>query len=388
MSTLNILPQSSFEDEDAIVPYYKQHYFYRRPNNILHEREIISPQELIRKFPLSLSSHNFVSQSRKTIVDILNGRDPRLLVIVGPCSIHNLDAAREYGEKLKLLSDKVSESFFIVMRNYFEKPRTTVGWQGLINDPYMDNSFCIEDGLILARKLLSELSSIGLPTAIEALDTLIPKYLQDLVSWTAVGARTTESQPHRKFASSLDCAVGFKNSTDGSVDAAVNSIIASKVGGHFLNINENGNLVVTTSQGNPHAHIILRGGANGPNYSAEHIINVEATLYKKMLPDCIVVDCSHDNSAKNPSNQLVVVNDVKQQILSGNKSIKGIMLESNLQWGNQCIGDDLSAILPGLSVTDACIDWQTTEDLLLKLKDSLQFSLLNRFRLQNSKHSD
>jgi 3-deoxy-7-phosphoheptulonate synthase len=304
--------------------------------------------------------------------DILDGRDPRLFAVVGPCSIHDIDAAREYATRLKQLADEVSDTIVILMRVYFEKPRTTVGWKGLINDPDMDDSFHVEKGIYMARELLLQLTNMGLPTATEALDPIMPQYLGDLITWTAIGARTTESQTHREMASGLSTPVGFKNGTDGSLDVAINALKSSMQSHHFMGINQEGRTAVFQTRGNAYGHTVLRGGGGRPNYDSVSIALCEQALEKAGLEPRVVVDCSHANSNKDHNLQTLVARDCVEQIINGNRSIIGLMLESNLNAGNQKIGDDLSKLEYGVSVTDACINWTSTEDALRQAHEFLQ----------------
>jgi 3-deoxy-7-phosphoheptulonate synthase len=293
-----------------------------------------------------------------------------MLVVVGPCSIHDTDAAREYAGRLKTLADDISEQVFIVMRAYFEKPRSTVGWKGLINDPHLDDSFKVAEGLHIGRQLLLELSQMGLPLATEALDPITPQYMQDLISWSAIGARTTESQTHREMASGLSCPVGFKNGTDGTLGVAVNALESVANPHRFLGINPAGQVSVIQTKGNAHAHVVLRGGSSGPNYEPEHIQACEAALAKLGLTQSIMVDCSHANSNKDHKQQSVVVDSVLEQISQGNESITGLMIESHLSEGNQNI-NNADGLRYGVSITDACIDWDETDALLRNLATQL-----------------
>ncbi|HAY55151.1 MAG TPA: 3-deoxy-7-phosphoheptulonate synthase, partial [Gammaproteobacteria bacterium] len=305
-------------------------------------------------------------------------KDDRLFAVVGPCSIHDTELALEYGKRLKALADAVSEQIFIIMRVYFEKPRTTVGWKGLINDPHLNGSFEIEDGLRKARKLLIDLSEIGLPLATEALDPISPQYLQDTITWTAIGARTTESQTHREMSSGLSSPVGFKNGTDGSLDVAVNAM-KSVVSGHaFLGINPQGQVAITKTKGNQYGHVVLRGGGGKPNYDSVSIALCEQALEKAKLPTNIVVDCSHANSNKDHNVQPLVLDDIAHQIKDGNRSICGVMIESNINEGNQSIPNDLSQLKYGVSVTDACISWESTVKSLNKMASTLTGHLTGR----------
>lgn len=340
--------------------------------NIVSETEIVHPDKIKAEYPLTASTVETVMEGQRTIKNILDGSDPRMFVVVGPCSIHDVKAAREYAEKLKILADEVKDTLYLVMRVYFEKPRTSVGWQGLIADPYLDDSYNIEEGIRVARKLLIDIADLGIPTAGEALDLVTPQYIQDLFSWTAIGARTTESQTHRKMASGFSSAVGFKNGTNGDYDVAINAILAASHENNFVSINPEGNVAIVRTTGNAHTHIVLRGGHSGPNYDAKHIAACEKQLKHACLPQNIMIDCSHANSHKVPSNQLIVMDDVAEQIKEGNQSIKGIMIESNLNAGNQCIPKNLDELQYGVSVTDACIDWEATENALRDLSEKLK----------------
>ncbi len=332
--------------------------------NVLAERILISPAQLKRHMPNTPEDDEAVWQARQTIANILSGKDHRMLVVAGPCSIHDVDAAMEYAHRLHKLHQELSDSLYIVMRIYFEKPRTTVGWKGLINDPKMDDSFQIEEGLHKARKLLIQLADMGLPAATEALDPISPQYLSDLFAWSAIGARTTESQTHREMASGLSTPVGFKNGTDGNLAVAINALESVSRPHSFLGIDQAGQVTVIQTKGNAAAHIILRGGGGQPNYDSVNIALCEQELREAGLPENIMVDCSHGNSNKNFHLQPLVVENVIGQIVGGNKSIMGIMLESNLKEGNQKIPSDLSKLEYGVSVTDACIGWDDTEKLL------------------------
>ena len=346
--------------------------------NIDDYQVVITPTELKKELPLPESVRDLVANSRQTVKDILDGKDDRLFAVVGPCSIHDTELALEYGKRLKALADEVSEQVFIIMRVYFEKPRTTVGWKGLINDPHLNGSFEIEDGLRKARKLLIDLSEIGLPLATEALDPISPQYLQDTITWTAIGARTTESQTHREMSSGLSSPVGFKNGTDGSLDVAVNAM-KSVVSGHaFLGINPQGQVAITKTKGNQYGHVVLRGGGGKPNYDSVSIALCEQALEKAKLPTNIVVDCSHANSNKDHNVQPLVLDDIAHQIKDGNRSICGVMIESNINEGNQSIPDDLSQLKYGVSVTDACISWESTVKSLNKVASTLTGHLTGR----------
>lgn len=338
--------------------------------NVEQQEVLITPEELKSKLPVSESVRLAINGYRETVRNIVDRRESRLLVVVGPCSIHDIAAAKEYAQRLKTLSDEIADQVFIVMRAYFEKPRSTVGWKGLINDPYLDDSFKVAQGLHIGRQLLLDLSEMGLPLATEALDPITPQYLQDLISWSAIGARTTESQTHREMASGLSCPVGFKNGTDGSLGVAINALQSVANPHRFLGISPEGQVSVVHTKGNAHAHIVLRGGSNGPNYSAEHIANCEAALAKLDLTQSIMIDCSHANSNKDHRQQRNVVDAVRAQLDEGNQSITGLMIESHLNAGNQSI-NNAGGLDYGVSITDACIDWQETEELLRDLAGSL-----------------
>ena len=331
--------------------------------NIDNQEILITPEELKRQLPATEEVKRGISQNREIVRSIIDGTDKRLLLVVGPCSIHNPREAIDYARRLKTLSESVNDKLFIVMRAYFEKPRSTVGWKGLINDPHLDDSFKIAEGLAMARKLLLEISKLGLPLANEALDPITPQYLQELFSWTAIGARTSESQTHREMASGLSCPVGFKNGTDGSLDVALNALQSVKSPHRFLGISPDGKVSIVTTKGNAHAHVVLRGGTNGPNYYPENIAVCEEELESIGATQAIMVDCSHANSNKDHTKQGSVLEAVAEQISVGNKSIRGVMLESNLKPGNQKV-DSSQELQYGVSITDACIGWEETERLL------------------------
>ncbi len=346
--------------------------------NIASNNALITPQSLTAELPLTGLALDSVQLARNTIFSILDRKDPRLIVVVGPCSIHDTEAALDYARRLKKLADAVKGTLVIVMRVYFEKPRTSVGWKGLINDPYLDDSFKIEDGLRKGRKLLLDIAAMGLPTSTEALDPISPQYLQDVIAWSAIGARTTESQTHREMSSGLSSAVGFKNGTDGGLMVAVNAMQSVSSPHRFLGINSEGQVSIVTTKGNPYAHVVLRGGSKGPNYDTVHVALCEKALEEGGVNKNIMIDCSHANSSKDPDVQPLVLKDISHQILEGNKSIIGVMLESNINHGNQSIPKDLSKLKYGVSVTDACMDWETTEQTLLDMAESLRDVLPNR----------
>lgn len=340
--------------------------------NVAGSAPVPTPAEIQAALPASEKSLKVVLDGREVVRNILDDKDGRLFVVIGPCSIHDPIAAMEYAERLKTLADKVKDTLVLIMRVYFEKPRTTVGWKGLINDPRMDDSFRVEEGLKLARKILLDITSLGLPTATEALDPITPQYLSDLISWSAIGARTTESQTHREMASGLSTPVGFKNGTDGNIQVAINAMQSSLKPHHFLGIDANGKIAVFQTRGNAYSHVVLRGADSGPNYDAENIARCEAVLEKNKLRKKIMVDCSHGNSNKDHRKQSVVFDHCIDQVIAGNRSICGMMVESNLFEGNQKIPADLSQLKYGVSVTDQCIDWGTTEPLILKAHEKLK----------------
>ncbi|GAA4085926.1 MULTISPECIES: 3-deoxy-7-phosphoheptulonate synthase [Zhongshania] len=348
--------------------------------NVTAQEVLITPARLKAALPMSDLAKEVVNQGRDTVRDILDGKDHRMFVVVGPCSIHDVDAAMDYAKRLKALADEVSDTLVIIMRVYFEKPRTTVGWKGLINDPYLNDTFKIEEGLHIGRKLLLDISELGLPTSTEALDPISPQYLQDCIAWSAIGARTTESQTHREMASGLSSAVGFKNGTDGGLTVAVNAIGSAVKPHRFLGINGEGQVAVIHTTGNAYTHIVLRGGSQGPNYDSVHIKLCEAELTKAGIPLNIMVDCSHANSSKQPQLQPLVIENVANQVIEGNTSIVGLMVESNINAGNQSIPEDLSKLAYGVSVTDGCIGWDETETALRTMRERLKDVLPKRAR--------
>ncbi|WOJ95865.1 3-deoxy-7-phosphoheptulonate synthase [Congregibacter brevis] len=346
--------------------------------NVASQDILPTPAELKQRVPLTEALSRDIAASRKTVFDILDRKDPRLLVVVGPCSIHDTKAAMEYAGRLRALAEELNDSLFIVMRAYFEKPRTTVGWKGLINDPYLDDSFRIEEGLTIARQFLTDIVELGLPVSTEALDPISPQYLQDLISWSAIGARTTESQTHREMASGLSSAVGFKNGTDGGLTVAVNALGAASQSHRFLGINSQGQVSVFTTRGNPYGHVVLRGGSAGPNYDSVNVKLCEQALEKGNMPQNIMVDCSHANSNKQPSLQPLVADNVADQIVAGNRSVIGLMIESHLHEGNQGMAANLEDLQYGVSITDGCISWEDTEECLRSLHDKLKDVLPQR----------
>jgi|TARA_Y100000310_G_scaffold332272_2_gene407546 3-deoxy-7-phosphoheptulonate synthase len=351
--------------------------------NVLSQDTLITPEQLKLNLPLEGSALETVREARITIKKILQREDHRLFVVVGPCSIHDLDAALDYARRLKKLSDRVSDTLYLVMRVYFEKPRTTVGWKGLINDPFMDDSFNIEVGLQRGRKLLLDLLELGIPTSTEALDPVSPQYLQDVIGWSAIGARTTESQTHREMASGLSSVVGFKNGTDGGLEVAINALQSVTAPHRFLGINHQGEVAVIHTRGNRYAHIVLRGGGGRTNFSAQDVTDCEGRLINAGITPNIMIDCSHANSNKDHSRQPAVMDDAANQIVEGNRSIIGFMVESNINEGNQAIPDNRDDLKYGVSVTDACVSFETTEKMLLDLREKVRSKLAGRASLES-----
>ena len=331
-------------------------------------RELITPKKIISELPMSTQAVETVVETRQEIINILNRKDKRLLLIVGPCSIHDVTAAHEYAERLLAVKKDVSKNVLIIMRVYFEKPRTVIGWKGLINDPDLDNSFNINKGIKIARKLLIDLAEMGVPSGHEYLDLISPQYVSDLVCWGAIGARTTESQSHRELASGLSCPVGFKNGTDGGIQIAIDAIKAASKEHNFLSVTKEGKSAIFSTTGNKDCHIILRGGKN-TNYGAQDVEAVSKALDKNSLDPQIMIDASHANSQKDFQKQRLVAEDIAEQILNGNKNIFGIMLESNLLEGKQDISNKNNLVY-GKSITDACIGWDETEELIRLLSDA------------------
>ncbi|WP_374514349.1 3-deoxy-7-phosphoheptulonate synthase [Niveibacterium sp.] len=332
--------------------------------NVLGLDPMPSPAEIKAHVPLTEAAAATVVQGRTVLGRILDRQDPRLIVVVGPCSIHDPIAGLDYAKRLKALADELSDTLYIVMRVYFEKPRTTTGWKGFINDPHLDDSFRIVEGMERGRRFLRDVAEIGLPAATEALDPIAPQYYGDLVSWTAIGARTSESQTHREMASGLSTPVGFKNGTDGSLDAAINGILSAAAAHSFLGMNDRGEASIIRTGGNKYGHVVLRGGGGRPNYDSVSVKLAEQALAKSRLRQNLMVDCSHANSWKKPEYQPLVLRDVVHQIREGNSSIIGVMIESFIEAGNQPIPKDLSELRYGCSVTDACVSWETTEEML------------------------
>jgi 3-deoxy-7-phosphoheptulonate synthase len=346
--------------------------------NVVAQEILITPDQLKLEVPMSDTTNAQLATSRQVIRDILDRKDPRMFLVLGPCSIHDVDAAMEYARRLQALAAEVADTLYLVMRVYFEKPRTTVGWKGLINDPYLNDSFKIQEGLHIGRKLLLDILDLGLPTSTEALDPISPQYLSDCISWSAIGARTTESQTHREMASGLSSAVGFKNGTDGGLSVAINALQSVSSPHRFLGINTQGQVAIIKTRGNAYGHIVLRGGTKGPNYDSVHIKLSEAALAEAGVAANIMVDCSHANSNKAPELQPLVMENIIDQVLAGNRSIIGMMIESNLKAGKQSIPEDLSQLKYGVSVTDGCIDWETTEAAIREMRNKLKEVLPNR----------
>lgn len=333
---------------------------------------LIPPRELCEKYPMTAAANETVVNGREAVKGILEREDDRLLVVVGPCSIHDEAAALDYAQRLASLAEEVKKELFIIMRVYFEKPRTTIGWKGLINDPRMDGTFDIAEGLARARSLLVKLNEMGLPVACEMLDPITPQYIADLVTWASLGARTTESQTHRQMASGLSMPIGYKNGTDGSLEVAMNAMKAALHRHSFLGIDAEGRTCIVQTTGNPWGHLILRGGRNRPNYCKEFVDAAAISLKLNKLPPNVVVDCSHDNASKDYRKQPEVWRNVVDQRVLGNRNIVGLMLESFIGEGNQPLTQDLSKLAYGVSITDPCIGWETTAELIRWASDTLK----------------
>jgi 3-deoxy-7-phosphoheptulonate synthase len=348
--------------------------------NVRGMTPIIAPSDLKQVFPLSELAAEFVSAAREEVKEVMSGRSGRLMAVVGPCSIHDPDAALDYARRLARLAQEVRGELLVVMRVYFEKPRTTIGWKGLINDPDLNGTHQISKGLGVARRLLCSITDLGLPVATEMLDPITPQYLSDLVSWAAIGARTTESQPHREMASGLSFPVGFKNGTDGNLQIAIDGMAAARHPHSFLGVNHEGRTSVVQTTGNADVHIVLRGGNNEPNYSVAHVRQTEELLHRVSLPRAIMVDCSHANSGKHPERQEGVLREVLDQIIGGASSLFGVMIESNLEAGSQPIPKHLSHLRYGVSITDACVGWEATERMLREAAERLRSAGGRRIR--------
>ncbi|KAI8877869.1 3-deoxy-7-phosphoheptulonate synthase [Backusella circina FSU 941] len=340
---------------------------------------LLTPAFLQEEFPCSEASQQTSAKARQECSDVLQGKDDRLIVIVGPCSIHDTEAAKVYCQKLAKVKESLKGELVVIMRSYFEKPRTTVGWKGLINDPDINNSYDINKGLRVGRKLLCDLTASGMPVAVELLDTISPQYLADLMTWGAIGARTTESQLHRELASGLSFPVGFKNGTDGNVKVAIDGIGSAAAPHHFLGVTKNGTVSITHTTGNPDCHVILRGSNSGPNYSQEHVAKARETCIKAGIRANIMIDCSHGNSSKDHRNQPKVAADLAEQIAAGDDSLIGVMIESNINEGNQKVpAEGPSALKYGVSITDACVDFATTEEMLSNLAEAVKTRRANK----------
>ncbi|MGB1622003.1 MAG: 3-deoxy-7-phosphoheptulonate synthase [Synechococcus sp.] len=339
--------------------------------HVVETRPLVAPALLHGELPIDAAATATVASARRRIQAILRGDDDRMLVVVGPCSVHDVNAARDYAQRLAPIRDRLKDQLEVVMRVYFEKPRTTVGWKGLINDPHLDGSYDINTGLRRARGLLLELARMGMPAATELLDPVVPQYIADLISWTAIGARTTESQTHREMASGLSMPIGYKNSTDGSATIAINAMQAASKPHHFLGINADGHASIVSTTGNPDGHLVLRGGNRGSNYHLEAVEDAAAELDQAGLKDRLMVDCSHANSNKDFRRQGEVLSAVADQMKAGSRHVMGVMIESHLVEGNQKLTSDLSQLTYGQSITDACISIETTEALLVRLADAV-----------------
>ena len=328
---------------------------------------IISPAELDRKFPITPETAETIGKARDAVIAILEGRDSRMLGIIGPCSIHDEAAALDYADRLNALRQEVEDRIYLIMRVYFEKPRTTIGWRGLITDPHLDNTDATEEGLMLARKLLKKISEKNIPMAAEMLDPIIPQYIASLITWAAIGARTSESQAHRNMASGLSMPVGFKNGTDGNLGTAINALESAMNPHNFMGINKDGRTCILNTTGNKSVHLILRGGREGPNYCENYVEEAERGMAALGLNPATIIDCSHANSGKDPHRQEKVLQSVMEQRKRGRRSLVGFMLESNINGGSQKIGPDKSAMKYGVSVTDPCLGWDDTEKLIKKV---------------------
>ena len=342
--------------------------------HVVENRPLLAPNQLLEKLPLTETAAALVAQTRDRIRNIMHNEDRRLLVIVGPCSVHDVEAAYDYAQKLVRLRAAFADQLEVVMRFYFEKPRTSIGWKGLINDPHLDGSYDINEGLRLARKLLLDLAELGLPAATELLDPITPQYIADVISWTAIGARTTESQTHREMASGLSMPIGFKNNTNGSLQAASNAMLAASQPHHFLGINKSGHASIVSTTGNADGHLVLRGGKQGPNYEASHVESAAKALAEQNLNPRMMVDCSHANANKDHNRQVVVLENVAAQIESGSQHVLGLMIESHLVAGKQPIPAQLDELVYGQSITDACVNIETTATMLETLATAVRKS--------------
>lgn len=351
--------------------------------HVVENRPLLSPNQLLEKLPLTEAAAALVAQTRDRIRNIMHNEDRRLLVIVGPCSVHDVDAAYEYAQKLVKLRERFADQLEIVMRVYFEKPRTSIGWKGLINDPHLDGSYDINEGLWLARKLLLDLAELGLPAGTELLDPITPQYIADVIAWTAIGARTTESQTHREMASGLSMPIGFKNNTNGSLQAASNAMLAASQPHHFLGINQSGHASIVSTTGNADGHLVLRGGKQGPNYEQSHVEAAAKALAEQNLTSRIMVDCSHANANKDHNRQTLVLESIAEQVASGSQHLMGAMIESHLVAGKQPIPEDLNELTYGQSITDACVSIDVTGEMLEKLAIAVKQAVGDVSRIQS-----
>ncbi|KAJ2956303.1 hypothetical protein NQZ79_g7832 [Umbelopsis isabellina] len=375
MTVTQSLPASHVNDSkiDQLKTKSNVHPEFMEDLRVSSYNALLTPAYVHEEFPMSQRAKETVWMGRQICADILRKKDDRLIVIVGPCSIHDIDAGLEYCRRLKPVADRLGGELLIMMRTYFEKPRTTVGWKGLINDPDINGSFNINKGLRIARGFLCQVTDYGMPVASELLDTISPQYLADLISWAAIGARTTESQLHRELASGVSFPLGFKNGTDGNINIAVDAIRAAAAPHHFLGVASNGTLALTNTKGNSHCHVILRGGNDGPNYEKKYIEQTRTQLNKAKLPLNIMVDCSHGNSSKKHTNQPIVSSNLAQQIAGGDDTICGLMIESNINGGRQDVpAEGIMACKYGVSITDACVDWDCTIDMLEELAQAVK----------------
>lgn len=345
--------------------------------HVVENRPLLAPNQLLEQLPLTDSAAALVAQTRDRIRNIMHNEDRRLLVIVGPCSVHDVEAAYDYAQKLVKLREKFADQLEVVMRVYFEKPRTSIGWKGLINDPHLDGSYDINEGLRLARKLLLDLAEMGLPAATELLDPITPQYIADVISWTAIGARTTESQTHREMASGLSMPIGFKNNTNGSLQAASNAMLAASQPHHFLGINGSGHASIVSTTGNADGHLVLRGGKQGPNYDISHVEAAAKALAEQNLNPRMMVDCSHANANKDHNRQVTVLENVAEQVSTGSQHLMGVMIESHLIAGKQPIPEELGDLVYGQSITDACVNIETTATMLEDLAAAVKKASLS-----------
>ncbi|KAL4175081.1 hypothetical protein KRP22_000054 [Phytophthora ramorum] len=359
------MPSTQPHPEPETEPAHKRQRLGDR--NVLAIKPLVPPACVLEELPVTPEVHELVDATRDAVSGVLHGQDDRLVVIVGPCSIHDVDAAMDYAKRLKVLADELDGELLVIMRTYFEKPRTTVGWKGLINDPDLDQSFNINKGIRIARKLLLDVNALGVPVSLEFLDTISPQFTSDLISWGAIGARTTESQLHRELTSGLSMPVGFKNGTGGNAKVAVDAAVASSQPHNFLGLNEHGLASIVRTKGNKDCHVILRGGSSGPNYEQKFIDEAADLLVKAKQPSKIMVDCSHGNSRKLHANQPKVASYLAGIVAEGNTNVMGVMIESNIVEGNQSLGDDPSKLVYGKSITDACINWDDTVTVLKEL---------------------